>query len=64
MVLDSFMKAIVPDIDASDLLDELKNFPEKNAVRNGVRFSLFRKGNLLWYSAVSEKVPVPIGEDD
>ena len=58
------MKALVPGVDVTDLVDELKSFSEKNAVRNGVRFSLFRKGNLLWYSAVSEKVPVPIGEDD
>lgn len=62
LILNSFLKAIVPDIDGTALVDELLS--EENAVRNGVRFSLFQKGILFWYSAVNEKAPVPIGEDD
>lgn len=64
LILGSFMKALVPGVDVTDLVDELKNFPEGNAVRNGVRFSLSRKGILFWYSAVNENAPVPIGKDD
>lgn len=64
LILGSFMKALVPGVDVTDLVDELKSFSEGNAVRNGVRFSLFQKGNLFWYSAVNENAPVQIGEDD
>ena len=58
LILDSFLKTIVPGVDSTDLVDELKNFPEGNAVRNGVRFSLFQKDNLFWYSATNENAPV------
>ncbi len=62
LVLDSFLKAIVPDIDGTALVDEL--LLNENAVRNGVRFSLSQNGRLFWYSAVNENAPVPIGKDD
>lgn len=64
LIFDSFLKAIVPDINCPAVAEELKNSSANNVICNGVSFSLFRKDNLFWYSAVSEKAPILIEEDD
>lgn len=64
LILDSFIKAVAPDADVAALSEEMKQNSGGNVTFNGVRFSFFLKDDLYVYSAMSDKVPVLIEEDD
>lgn len=64
LILDSFIKAVVPGADVAALSEEMKQISGGNVSCNGVRLSFFMKGDLYVYSAMSDKVPVLIEEDD
>lgn len=64
LILDSFLKTVVPGGDSAELNVEMKNNPGGNVTCNGVRLSFFSKGDLFLYSAMNDKVPILIEEDD
>ena len=64
LILDSFLKTVVPGGDSAELNIEMKKNPGGNVTCNGVRLSFFLKDDLFLYSAMSDKAPVLIEEDD
>lgn len=64
MILDTFIKILAPEADPKELINELQESSEHSAICGGVRFSLFGDEDLIWLSAISDKAPFLIEEDD
>lgn len=54
LVLVSFVKVLVPDANPETFLRELSDNQSGNTVRNGIKFSAKRDGDLIMLSAVKE----------
>lgn len=64
LIFDSFLKTVVPGADVAALAEDMNQNPGGNVTCNGVRLSFFMRGDLYLYSAMNDKVPVLIEEDD
>lgn len=54
LVLQAFVRGILPDLDAMDLLNEAQKNPSVPVVRNGVKFSVGTVDNINIVTAVAE----------
>ena len=64
LIVDTFLKTVVLGADSDELNEEMKKNPGGNVTCNGVRLSFFMRDDLYLYSAMSDKVPVLMEEDD